>query len=207
MEEQLELDGIIDHSKDKWELRITRDDFIDSPREWDNLGTICVSKNCRYVEDEAELNDSLTWSNREEDLATLESKGYVALPLSVYDHSGVSIYIGEQCDKWDSGQIGWYIVSKEKIKKEYGFERLSKKLLEKTKRVLIREIKTLNAYVNGEVYGYALYQNDEEIDSCGGFFDTSNECNGFIRDMYDNMPSIFTDNFTFKQAKEMAEIV
>lgn len=72
---------------------------------------------------------------------------------------------------------------------------------------MIREIKTLNAYVNGEVYGYALYQNDEEIDSCGGFLDTSNECNGFIRDMYDNMPSIFTDNFTFKQAKEMAEIV
>lgn len=207
MEEQLELDGIIDHSKDKWELRITRDDFSDSPREWDNLGTICVSKNCRYVEDEAKLNDSLNWSNREEDLATLESKGYVALPLSVYDHSGVTIYIGEKCDKWDSGQVGWYIVSKEKIKKEYGVERLSKKILEKTKRVLIREIKTLNAYVNGEVYGYALYQNDEEIDSCGGFLDTSNECNGFIRDMYRNMPSIFTDNFTLKQAKEMAEIV
>lgn len=207
MEEQLELDGIIDHSKDKWELKITRDDFSDSPREWDNLGTICVPKNCRYVEDEAKLNDSLNWSNREEDLATLESKGYVALPLSVYDHSGVTIYIGEKCDKWDSGQVGWYIVSKERIKKEYGVERLRKKILEKTKRVLIREIKTLNAYVNGEVYGYALYQNDEEIDSCGGFFDTSNECNGFIRDMYHNMPSIFTDNFTFKQAKEMAEIV
>ena len=117
MEEQLELDGIIDHSKDKWELKITRDDFSDSPREWDNLGTICVSKNCRYVEDEAKLNDSLNWSNREEDLAILESKGYVALPLSVYDHSGVTIYIGEKCDKWDSGQVGWYIVSKEKNQK------------------------------------------------------------------------------------------
>ena len=95
---------------------------------------------------------------------------------------------------------------KERIKKEYGAKRLSKKLLEKVKGVLVAEIKTLNAYVNNEVYEYTLYQNDEEIDSCGGFFDTSDECKGFVRDMYGNMPSIFTDNFTVEQAISMAEI-
>ena len=41
-DEQLELPNIIDYSKDKWELKIEYDECTDSPREWDNLGTICV---------------------------------------------------------------------------------------------------------------------------------------------------------------------
>lgn len=206
--EQLELPNIIDYSKDKWELKISYDEFTDSPRNWDNLGTICVSRACRYVDNEATaLSDSdvLEWCNAEKDKKALENRGYIVLPLSVYDHSGVSIYIGGKCDPWDSSQIGWYIVSREDVRKEYGVKRISHKLLEKVKNILDNEVRTFNHYINGEVYTFTLKHNDEEVDSCGGFYEDDNEHNGFIRDMYDYFPKEFTNAFTVEQTKEMAE--
>lgn len=196
--EQLEL-------KDKWELKISYDEFTESPRDWDNLGQICVSKSCRYCENEYEDSDSLTWYNENDDLKTLERRGYIVLPLSVYDHSGVSIYIGSKCDAWDSGRLGWYIVSKEKVRKEYGVRRISPKLLEKVKAILKSEVETFNHYINGEVYEFSLYHNDEEVDSCGGFYEDDKERNGFIKYMYEIFPREFTNAFTVEQAKEMAE--
>ena len=202
---QLELPNIIDYSKDKWELKIKYDEFTDSPRSWDNLGTICVSNRCEYCENEYEDTDTLTWYKESDDLKTLERRGYIVLPLSYYDHSGVSIYIGGRCDAWDSGRLGWYIVSKEKVRKEYGVKRISPKLLEKVKTILESEVKTFNHYINGEVYEFTLYHNDEEVDSCSGFYEDDNEYNGFIRDMYEYLPKEFTDSFTVEQTKEMAQ--
>lgn len=204
MSKQLELPNIIDYSKDKWELKIEYDEFSESPRDWDNLGMICVSKRCRYTNDESGLADELTWSDRKADMKTLEQKGFIVLPLSVYDHSGVHIYIGGKCDAWDSGQIGWYIVSKDRIRKEYGVKRISKKLLEKVEVIMENEVKTYNAYYNGEVYQFTLTHNDEEVDSCGGFFDDEDEYKGFIKHMYEHLPKEFTNAFTVEQAKAMA---
>ena len=204
MSEQLELQGIIDYSKDNWELKIDYSESTDSPRDWDNLGTICVSNRCRYCNNEYEDTESLSWCNEDADLKTLERKGYIVLPLSVYDHSGVSIYIGGKCDAWDSGRLGWYIVSKDKVRKEYGVKRISKKLRERVEQILENEVETFNHYINGEVYSFTLYHNGEEVDSCGGFYDSDNEHNGFIRDMYEYFPKEFTNAFTVEQAKEMA---
>lgn len=200
-DKQLELPNIIDYSKDKWELKIEYDECTDSPREWDNLGTICVSKSCRYCANEYKDIDSL----ESDDLKTLERRGYIVLPLSYYDHSAVRIYIGGKCDIWDSGRLGWYIVSKEKVRKEYGVKRISSKLLEKVKAVLESEVETFNHYINGEVYSFTLKHNDEEVDSCGGFYDSDDEHNGFIRDMYECFPSEFRNSFTVEQAKEIAQ--
>lgn len=204
MSEQLELQGIIDYSKDNWELKIDYDESIDSPRDWDNLGQICVSKRCTYCNNEYKDADSLTWCDETSDLRTLERRGFIVLPLSYYDHSAVRIYIGNKCDPWDSGRLGWYIVSKEKVRKEYGAKRIGKRLREKVEQILENEVETFNHYINGEVYSFTLYHNGEEVDSCGGFYDSDNEHNGFIRDMYEYFPKEFTDAFTVEQTKEMA---
>lgn len=203
---QLELPNIIDYSKDKWELKIKYDEFTDSPRSWDNLGKICVSNRCRYTDDESGFSgcDVLEWEDAQEDKATLEKKGYVVLPLAVYDHSGVRMYIGGKCDVWDSGQIGWYIASKEDIRKEYSVKRITKKLLERAKKLMESEVDTYNAYINGQVFEFTLYHNDEEVDSLGGFYEDDDRYLGFIEDMYDYLPDIFTNAFTVEQTKEMA---
>lgn len=192
-------------TNDKWELKISYDECTDSPRDWDNLGEICVSKSCRYCKNEYKDTDSLTWYNESDDLKTLEYRGYIVLPLSVYDHSAVSIYVGDRCDAWDSARLGWYIVSKEKVRKEYGVKRISPKLLEKVKVILKDEVETFNHYINGEVYSFTLYHNDEEVDSCGGFYEDDKEYNGFIKDMYECFPREFTNAFTVEQTKQMAE--
>lgn len=204
---QLELPNIIDYSKDKWELKIKYDDVADSPRNWDNLGTICVSRGCNYVSNEATaLSDSdvLEWCNAEEDRKALERRGYLVLPLSVYDHSGVSFYIGGRCDPWDSSQIGWYIASKDDIYKAYNVKRITKKILEKAKHLMESEIQTFNAYANGQVFEFTLYHNDEEVDSLGGFYEDDDKYLGFIEDIYEYLPKEFTDSFTVEQTKQMA---
>lgn len=206
MAEQLELPNIIDHSKDKWELKIQQDEYTDNPRGWETLGKICVSNRCKYTDDESGFanSDELEWCDRQADLGTLERKGYIVLPLSVYDHSGVKIYIGNKCDKWDSGQIGWYIASKEDIRKWYNVKRITKKILDKVVECMEYEVKTYNAYINGDVYEFTLYHDDEEVDSLGGFYNNTNEYKGFIRDMYDFLPDLFRECFTVEQTKEMA---
>lgn len=207
MTEQLELDGIIDASKDNWELKIEYDEFAESPRDWDSaLGKFCVSNRCRYIKDESGLRaaNELTWYDKKADRAKLESMGYIVLPLSVYDHSGVKIYIGEKCDDWDSAQIGWYIINKEEVRKACNIKRISEKWRERIIAIAKDEVKTFNAYYNGEVYNFTLSRNGEEVDSCGGFYDNSDKYLGFIESMYEYLPKEFRFSFTVEQAKEMA---
>ena len=181
------LPNIIDYSKDDWKIKIEYDSDSENPRDWSNLGEFLVSNRCRYCENESDLDID------EIDLKTL-SKTHIILPVSVYDHSGVSIYIGSPCDRWDSGQVGWYIVSKDKIRSEYNVKRISPKLRERVISYLESEVKTFNQWINGEVYSYTLYHNGEEEDSCSGFYD--------IDDIYEYLPSEYTSAFTVDEMKK-----
>lgn len=209
---QMELPNIIDHKLETylgarlsdWRLEITHDDWVDSPRTWSTLGVIFVPKGCKYAKNESDLDwDSICEGNRERDCERLEKMGYIVYPLSVYDHSGVSIYIGGSCDKWDSGQIGWYLVSKSDVYKEYGCKRISPKLRAKLDKVVEGEIEVLNDWYNGETWKYNLFKEEELFDSCGGFIG-SNE-NEVFDEMWGYIPSEFTDAFTKEEAKAMAE--
>lgn len=207
--EQLELPNIIDHKIEarlsNWRLEITYDDCVDSPRDWDSLGVIFVPKGCRYMKNESDLDwDSICDSGSScEDKKKLERMGYIVYPLSVYDHSGVSIYIGGSCDKWDSGQIWWYLVSKSDVYKEYGCKRISPKLRAKLDKIVEGEIEVLNDWCNGRNWKYALFKGEELFDSCGGFIGSNQD--KVFDDMWGNLPSEFTDAFTKEEAKAMAE--
>lgn len=181
------LPNIIDYKLDDWKIKIETDSDSDNPRNWSNLGEFCVSNSCRYCENESGIE-----IESESDFKALE-KTHIILPISVYDHSGVSIYVGEPCDRWDSGRLGWYIVSKEKIKQEFNVKRISPKLRERVIEYLTNEVKTFNKWVNNEVYSFTLYHNGEEEDSCGGFYD--------IDDIYDYLPSEYTNAFTVEEMK------
>lgn len=182
------LPNIIDYSKDDWKIEIETDSDSDNPRDWSNLGEFCVSNYSRYIRNESEIE-----IESESDFKALE-KTHIILPVSVYDHSGVSIYIGSPCDRWDSGQIGWYIVSKEKIKQNFNVKRISQKLKSRVIEYLENEVETFNKWVNNEVYSFTLYHNGEEEDSCGGFYD--------IDDIYEYLPSEYRDSFSVEEMKQ-----
>lgn len=145
-------------------LSIVQDEHYDSPRDWDNLGTMVCFHN-RY-----DLGDKHNYSI-EEAQSLLKRKDVLALPLYLYDHSGLSISASSFSCQWDSGQVGFIFVTHEKIKKDFNVKRLTKKVLENAKKSLLSEVKAYDQYLTGDVYGYSITDaNGEHIDSCYGFF-------------------------------------
>ena len=103
----------------------------------------------------------------------------VILPLYLYDHSGITMSTSPFNCNWDSGQVGWVVVSKENVRKEFGVKRINKKLIEKVTNILEGEIKTYDQYLTGDIYGYKIFkvtecelghEHKEELDSCWGFY-------------------------------------
>lgn len=81
-------------------------------------------------------------------------KHIVELPLYLYDHSGITMNTSGFSCRWDSGQVGFIYVTKEKIRKEYGWKRITQARKEKIYRYLKNEVKTYNHYLTGQVYGF-----------------------------------------------------
>lgn len=148
-------------------IKIEQDDSPDSPREWDNLGKMaCMHK--RYtLGDKDEVHDEDFYDGWEgfKDHLIKQHDAIVILPLGLYDHSGITMYIGSSHDRWDGGQVGFIYASREAIQKEYGVKRISKAILAEVERVLRNEVKVYDQYLTGDVYGY-----DTGEDSCWGFY-------------------------------------
>lgn len=171
-------------------LKIFYDDTGINPREWDNLTKMCLNHRRYNFENSLNINfDAFNnWEEIENHLIK-EHNAVIIKPVGMYEHSGISIYIGDNYDRWDGGQLGFIFVTKEDIKKEYG--KITKGTLKKAEEVLKAEFETYKNYVEGEVFGYILYEefkvkitkeyeNKEkttnettelkEIGSCWGFF-------------------------------------
>jgi hypothetical protein len=176
-------------------IRIFPDTTPDSPRNWDNLGTmVCFHK--RY--DLGDENDYCSsnydgWDEMKEDIIEKENV-HTILPLYLYDHSGITISTSPFGCQWDSGQVGWIFVSKDKVKQES---------LDETKieEYLKGEVETYDQYIRGDVYGYKVYkietcdkgcEHEEELDSCWGFYgeeDCITDAKGIV-DYYLRMPEV-----------------
>lgn len=196
--EQLELPNIINQRLEDWELKIGYDEFSDSPRKDCNIGKILCLPN-RYIENELELpyeyNEKFKESRNLIEIEEMLTKlGYIHERISVYDHSGVSIYLGSPCCRWDSGYIGWYVVDKKQYRENNNKKRISKKDLEHIDKIMQSEIETYNNWINGNVYFYELYKNGELIDSCSGFIADSKE--DALEDFMAYLPDELTNNFT-----------
>tara|TARA_S200002703_G_scaffold159715_1_gene174273 strand:- start:1833 stop:2399 length:567 start_codon:yes stop_codon:yes gene_type:complete len=142
------------------------DNDCTSPRDayWsDNFGTLIA------FHSRMNLSDDDTW-NKEELLDHINRDDVFALPVYIYEHSGVALSTSEFMCKWDSGQVGYIFVSHEDIIKEYG-----ELDLKKTEKLLDTEIETYSKYLNGECYGYQIYDKADKdccpdsIDDCWGY--------------------------------------
>lgn len=157
----------------KYLIEIYPDQSPESPREWDNLGTmICFHR--RY--DLGDKHDYCSgnydgWEEMKEEIIKQENV-HTILPLYLYDHSGITMSTSPFSCRWDSGQVGWIFVSKDKVKKE-GIDE------SKVEEYLKGEVKTYDQYLTGDVYGYKVYEVSEcdhghehlnELDSCWGFY-------------------------------------
>ena len=144
------------------------DSYPDSPREWDNLGTI-VAFHSRY-----DLSDDDNWT-KDELIEHVARQDVFSLPIYMYEHSQVSLSTTPYTCSWDSAQVGYIFVSHDEIIECYG-----ELDLDKAKKSLKTEIEEYGQYLNGEVYGYHIYRKEDKND-CP---DSLDDCWGLIG--YDN---------------------
>jgi len=152
-------------------INIFADENAESPREWDNLGTmICFHRRYNLGDSHSfNHNDYNGWDEMER--AIEKEYDAVVLPMYMYDHSGITISTSPFSCPWDSGQIGFIAISKEKARKEYGWKLITKARKEKLTKYLEGEVETYDQYLRGDVYGYeVLDENGEQEDSCWGYY-------------------------------------
>jgi hypothetical protein len=161
----------------KYRIDIINDTDPESPRTWDNLGTMVCFNNCYNLGDKHDYKHSnySGWNEMEKDIIKQENVG-VILPLYLYDHSGITMNTTGFSCRWDSGQVGFIFISKKKMLEEYGGKIVTKKLKERVEKYLVGEVETYDQYLRGDVYGYRITdtETNEELDSCWGFYGTEN---------------------------------
>jgi len=168
----------------KYKIEVIQDESPSSPREDDNLGTM-VCFHGRYDlgdKHNYKSGDYNGWDEMEKNIIKNENVG-VILPLYLYDHSGITMNTtGFSCG-WDSGQVGFIFISKEKMLKEYGGKIVTQTLKDKVEGYLKSEVETYDQYLTGDVYGYRVsevktcsegHEHEEELDSCWGYYGQEN---------------------------------
>lgn len=67
---------------------------------------------------------------------------------------------------WDSGQVGFIYATLNDIRKEYSTKRVTAKRHEQVMNSLKQEVQTFSDYIGGNVFGYSIERDDEDVDSC-----------------------------------------
>jgi len=181
--------------KAPYTLILWDDDMAESPRETDDCFGTMVCWHRRY-----DLGDKHNYTKPKEFLTELiesikDMNDIAILPLYLYDHSGITMNTTGFSCPWDSGQVGWVYADKDKILSEFGVDQLTPEIMENAKNLLRGEVSYYDHYIRGDCYGFQLYRDDKEIDSCWGFIgDTDDlrdaiechlpdECKGMMNDL------------------------
>ena len=152
-------------------IRISYDENAESPREWDNVGTI-YSNHRDYNPDGHKIDEI---ENEEGELVSEElDRRFIWLPIYYYEHSGLTVSTKRDYpynDGWDSGLFGIIAVEKAMVRNDWGWKAITKERREQILRSLEEEIETFDSYCKGEVYGFVVEDEDgEHIDSWDGYY-------------------------------------
>lgn len=139
--------------------------FLDGIEIFSNL------KNYKIALDEKRYE-----GNKEE----LEKEGYDLRPIYAYIHSGIALSlgrVGQFSDQFDSGLAG--------------FAAVKGKFTPEQEKALEEYIDEYNELEGSTIYGFSIYdENDDIVDSCGGFIcsesieATAGDMEGYISDEY-----------------------
>ncbi len=155
-------------------IRIEQDEMPhDTPRDWENLGEmICFHGRYNLGDKDHDYRDSdySGWEEMEEAIQK-EEDAAVILPIFMYDHGGITVSTSPFSCNFDSGRVGLIFVSKEKVRKEYGWKRITNNRIKKITEYLEGEVKTYDQYLTGDVWGFIIEDDEgEHLESCWGFY-------------------------------------
>lgn len=177
-------------------LNVEQDEFGgDNPRSWDNLAKMIFFGKYKHLGDnhnvtlDAEFESRSDFMERGAELIKKKLNAAIVKPVHFYSHSGEGISTSYNYPfncPWDSGTIGFAVVTKEDIRKEYSVKRINANVLEKANNVLENEVELLNQYISGEVYCFEIVTPDgNTLDSCGGFYGSDITKNGILEHIND----------------------
>lgn len=144
-----------------------------------------------YIDADTSLDDDKIASQMEDELGLdeklqlVEETGEVVmLPISMYEHSGITLWLGSKWShydaQWDCSSIGFAYVEKSTAKNEGMLnpgEAYHNDWKEWAYAMMKDEMKTYDQFVRGEVYGYMIEDEEGEEASnnllcgCWGFYD------------------------------------
>lgn len=179
----LEYDCEVSYKNNKGHtVKVYQDENPQSPRDNDNLGSMTFFHN-RY-----NLGDKHNHTPESfNEFLEYNSDGIVAVKVYGYEHGQLTISTKPFSCIFDSGVLGYIHVSKLDAMKAFEQKEWTKELEDKIVKCLEQEVETYDQYLVGDVYGYIVFdEDDEEIDSCWGFYGSDINKNG-IKDYADNI--------------------
>lgn len=158
-------------------LEIYQDEDPNDPRERDNCATFYFKHNSYKLAKEIEIDDS-DCENRDDELQEIKKEAEICavLPVSLYDHGGITIRTGRASGR-DCGTIGRAFVTKKQAEANGWDEAQALQCIED-------EVKTYAQYLEGDVYGYQVKENITRTRQDTGETkeareDTGDGCRGF----------------------------
>ena len=171
-------------------LKIIADPDPTNPRrDWDNASTMACEHR-RYDLGDKGGTDELVSAIRAsryyrrcwDDLdgidligaALLKCKDILALPLYLYDHSGITMSTSRaypfNCP-WDTGLVGFIFMDKSAVLREFGGTRLTPTVKRRALDLMVAEVEAYDQFLTGDVWGYVVENADgEHLDSCWGLY-------------------------------------
>ena len=187
MYKHLNNKGMTTISNGKYRLEIFHDENCESPRENECNSCIMVCFHKRYNlgdKHDLKIGDYSSWAEVETEIKKRYNVAVIS-PLYLYDHSGITISTVPFSSHWDSGQVGYIFMTKDVAKSDFGKKLCTKKVKELAMSRLISEVKTYDQYLTGDVYGFKVFKDNVEIDSCYGFYGENiwlNDMDSYIDD-------------------------
>lgn len=151
------MNAITEEKIGDYTVKVLYDENPCNPRE-DYEHYTTIYSNCRDYNPDNHSIGEIIGENDRLDKDFLD-KHYIK-KIYAYIHSGISLSLQPSSDTWDSGLFGIIALPKE----GWGEDEVD--------NIVDTDIEELNAYYNGEVYSYAVFdKNGDQIDGCNGYYD------------------------------------
>ncbi len=153
-------------------VQITDDEYPLHPRlDFDCVGQI-YALHKRYDFNEIKLDNSYCHSWDDElELLYANFDIAVILPLYLLDHSGLTVSSNPFGCRFDSGQLGYIFITKNRLRQAFNCKYITRNILAKGIECLKSEIKMLDQFLNGDIYVVrVLDENSNIIDECGSIY-------------------------------------
>ena len=128
-------------------FRISHDDSPESPREHSPITHIAAWHRRYNLADEGEDRSIETFLESVRECDTL-------MPLYMMDHGSISLSLGPYSDPWDSGQVGFVLITPERVR-AVGLDPSD---TERVMKLARQEIEAYSQYVNGDIYCMTIHR-------------------------------------------------